>query len=78
MLLRSFSAADLPDEDQKAISEIVGKPILLREYDEAGKAALEFSELRGIQDSNLANSRQGIERESADPRHRSTSTASNP
>jgi hypothetical protein len=38
---------DLPDEDHKAISEIVGKPILLREYDEVGRAVLEFSESNG-------------------------------
>ena len=33
---------DLPPEDQKAINEIVGKPILLNEYDEDGRAELEF------------------------------------
>ena len=38
---------DLPAEDQKAISEIVGKPILLREYDEIGRAELEFSDSDG-------------------------------
>jgi hypothetical protein len=38
---------DLPAEDQKAISEIVGKPILLREYDEVGRAELEFSDSDG-------------------------------
>jgi hypothetical protein len=35
---------DLPMEDQEAISEIVGKPILLREYDNAGRAELEFKD----------------------------------
>jgi hypothetical protein len=33
---------DLPLDDQRAISEIVGKPILLNEYDEDGRAELEF------------------------------------
>jgi hypothetical protein len=33
---------DLPEEDQLAISEIVGKPILLNEYDEDGRGELEF------------------------------------
>jgi hypothetical protein len=28
---------DLPDEDQKAISEIVGKPITFNGYDELGR-----------------------------------------
>jgi hypothetical protein len=35
---------DLPIEDQKAISEIVGKPILLCGYDDSGKAELEFKD----------------------------------
>ncbi len=38
---------DLPMEDQKAISEIVGKPILPREYDGVGRAALEFKDSEG-------------------------------
>ena len=33
---------DLPEEDQQAIREIVGKPVLLNEYDDAGRAELEF------------------------------------
>jgi hypothetical protein len=33
---------DLPIEDQQAISEVVGKPIQLNEYDEDGRAELEF------------------------------------
>jgi hypothetical protein len=39
---------DLPMEDQKAISEVVGKPILLREYDHAGRAELEFKDGKGV------------------------------
>jgi len=39
---------DLPMEDQKAISEIVGKPTLLREYDDAGRAELEFKDGNGV------------------------------
>lgn len=35
---------DLPNEDQKAITEVVGKPILLTGYDEAGRAELEFQD----------------------------------
>ncbi len=38
---------DLPPEDQKAINEIVGKPILLNEYDEDGRAELEFKDSDG-------------------------------
>jgi len=38
----------LPMEDQKALSEIVGKPILLREYDDAGRAELEFKDGKGV------------------------------
>ena len=33
---------DLPPEDQQAIKEVVGKPILLNEYDDTGRAELEF------------------------------------
>jgi hypothetical protein len=33
----------LSDEDQRAISEIVGKPVRLEEYDEDGRAELRFS-----------------------------------
>ena len=35
---------DLPTEDQKAITEVVGKPILLTGYDEDGRAELEFQD----------------------------------
>ena len=38
---------DLPEEDQLAIKEIVGKPILLNEYDDAGRAELEFTDRDG-------------------------------
>jgi len=38
---------DLPSEDQQAICEIVGKPILLVEYDEDGRAELEFRDRDG-------------------------------
>jgi hypothetical protein len=34
----------LPTEDQRAISEIVGKPVQLNEYDDAGRAGLEFAD----------------------------------
>ena len=38
---------DLPEEDQLAIKEIVGKPVLLNEYDDAGRAELEFKDRDG-------------------------------
>ena len=34
----------LPDEDQRAITAIVGKPVLLVGWDEIGRAELEFDE----------------------------------
>ena len=39
---------DLPIEDQKAISEIVGKPSLLTEYDNHGRAELKFTDSEGV------------------------------
>jgi hypothetical protein len=39
---------DLPMEDQRAISEVIGKPIVLNEYDEDGRAELEFKDSEGI------------------------------
>jgi hypothetical protein len=39
---------DLPEEDQKAISEIVGKPVRLNEYDDDGRAELEFTDENGV------------------------------
>jgi len=38
---------DLPAEDKQAISEIVGKPILLSQFDEDGRAELEFQDGNG-------------------------------
>ena len=38
---------DLPTEDQQAIKEIVGKPILLTQFDEDGRAELEFRDANG-------------------------------
>ena len=38
---------DLPEEDQQAIKEVVGKPVLLNEYDDAGRAELEFNDRGG-------------------------------
>lgn len=34
----------LPEEDQSAIRDIVGKPVLLDEYDEDGRAVLKFTD----------------------------------
>ena len=39
---------DLPMEDQQAISEIIGKPIVLNEYDDDGRAELEFKDRNGV------------------------------
>ena len=38
---------DLPLEDQEAINEIVGKPIVFNEYDKDGRAELEFEDRHG-------------------------------
>jgi hypothetical protein len=32
---------DLPADDQQAIGEVIGKPIVLKEYDAAGRAGIE-------------------------------------
>jgi hypothetical protein len=38
---------DLPIQDQRAISEIVNKPVRLNEFDDAGRAELEFTDSEG-------------------------------
>ena len=38
---------DLPAEDQQAIIEVVGRPIVLRGYDDYGRAELEFEDRDG-------------------------------
>jgi hypothetical protein len=38
---------DLPSDDQKAISSALGKPVRLNEYDENGRAELEFTDSSG-------------------------------
>jgi len=38
----------LPAEDRRAINEAVGKPIKLNEYDDAGRAELEFKDRDGV------------------------------
>jgi hypothetical protein len=35
---------DLPEEDQRAISAVVGTPILLSRYERDGRAELEFTD----------------------------------
>jgi len=35
---------DLPEEDQRAISAVVGKPIILNKYEHDGRAELEFTD----------------------------------
>jgi len=39
---------DLPSEDQQAITQVVGKPILLTGYDEDGRAELEFQDNNAV------------------------------
>jgi hypothetical protein len=39
---------DLPTEDQQAVKEVLGKPILLKEYDDNGRAELEFTDASGV------------------------------
>jgi len=39
---------NLPVEDQRAISEIVGKPILLVDFEDDGRAELEFVDSEGV------------------------------
>jgi hypothetical protein len=38
---------DLPVDDRQAIYKVVGKPILLNKYDEAGRAELEIKDPKG-------------------------------
>jgi hypothetical protein len=38
----------LPIADQRAISEIVGRPVRLNEYDSEGRAELEFTDREGV------------------------------
>ena len=38
----------LPREDQSAISDVVGNKVLLVEYDEDGRAELEFTDTHGV------------------------------
>jgi hypothetical protein len=38
----------LPARDKRAITGIVGKPVLLVQYDEAGRAELEFTDEEGV------------------------------
>jgi hypothetical protein len=37
----------LPQEDQTAISEIIGKPVFLVSYDDDGRAELQFTDRKG-------------------------------
>ena len=38
---------DPPDEDQYAIKDIVCQPVFLHEYDDTGRAKLEFNDREG-------------------------------
>ena len=38
---------DLPPDDLEAISEVIGKPIRLKQYDDVGRAGLEFKDRNG-------------------------------
>lgn len=39
---------DLPIEDQEAIRAVIGKALVLNEYDEDGRAELEFRDKNGV------------------------------
>lgn len=39
---------DLPAADQQAISAIIGKPVRLNEYEDDGRAELEFTDADGV------------------------------
>jgi len=45
----------LPREDQKAIRQIVGKPVLLEEYDDDGRAVLTFTDSNEVIHSIFVN-----------------------
>jgi hypothetical protein len=38
----------LPQRDQRAISAIVGQPVRLVDYDDVGRAELEFTDRKGV------------------------------
>jgi len=38
----------LPMEDRRAISEVIGKPVLLNAYDNEGRAELQFTDREGM------------------------------
>jgi len=38
----------LPEEDQQAIKDAVGKPALLNQYDDDGRAEVEFKDRNGL------------------------------
>lgn len=38
----------LPSEDQQAITDVIGRPVLLTAYDDIGRAELEFVDAAGI------------------------------
>ena len=46
--LPSGFTANLPDEDQRALVEQVGKRVMLNGYDEDGRAELEFKDKKGV------------------------------
>lgn len=51
VILRSLPLGfmdDLPSEDQKALSEVVGRPVQFDEYDDDGRAELEFTDSSGV------------------------------
>ena len=39
---------DLPEEDQRAVTAVVGRRIRLNRYEEDGRAELEFTDTNGI------------------------------
>jgi hypothetical protein len=39
---------DLPPEDQKAITQIIGQPVRLEGFDDDGRAEVEFTDSKGV------------------------------
>ena len=39
---------DLPAEDQRAISDAIGKRVVLNEYDKTGRGELQFTDSEGV------------------------------
>ena len=65
----------LPDEDQRAITAIVGKPIKLIGYDDIGRAELEFDDPFNDSIHTIWVKPEFIQRDGATQRHNNRSVA---